>query len=312
LRPGKVGTARQPRHLLKRFTLAACLAALTLATGASPTTASVTIGQLAPSNPPVSNWGNVDLVQPTVTSGNPYVVPADGTIISWTHNAGSTVGVQMLTMKVFRKIAALAAAPRGIFQPVARYTVVGHDGPRPLAAPGLHLFSAGIAVKAGDVLGLNCTSPAPTACGFPVPGESGLLSGSIGNGAADGQSEDFGGCCAYRLNVSAVFVPSNAFTIGKAKLNKKNGTATLTLNVPNPGALTGSGKGVKVAVPAGAVISKTVSAPGMVKLTIKAKGKKRTMLNETGKVKVKPTITYTPTGGDPATQSVKVKLKKAL
>jgi hypothetical protein len=49
-----------------------------------------------------------------------------------------------------------------------------------------------------------------------------------------------------------------------------------------------------------------------VKLTIKAKGKKKGTLNETGKVKVNPKITYTPTGGDPTTQSIKVKLKKNL
>jgi hypothetical protein len=31
---------------------------------------------------------------------------------------------------------------------------------------------------------------------------------------------------------------------------------------------------------------------------------------ETGKVKVKPKVTSTPTGGDPSTQAIKVKLKK--
>ena len=48
------------------------------------------------------------------------------------------------------------------------------------------------------------------------------------------------------------------------------------------------------------------------KLTIGAKGKKKRALNETGNIKVKSKITYTPTGGDPSTQSVKVKLKKKL
>ena len=45
-------------------------------------------------------------------------------------------------------------------------------------------------------------------------------------------------------------------------------------------------------------------------LTIRAKGKKKLKLNDTGKVKVKPKITYTPTGGAPNTQSRKVKLRK--
>jgi hypothetical protein len=43
---------------------------------------------------------------------------------------------------------------------------------------------------------------------------------------------------------------------------------------------------------------------------VKAKGKKLRTLNDTGKVKVTASVTYTPTGGDPQTQQLKVKLKK--
>ena len=58
-----------------------------------------------------------------------------------------------------------------------------------------------------------------------------------------------------------MFTPSNTFSLGKAKLKKRKGTATIAVDVPNSGDLTGSGKGVKVASAPGAVISKTVSAP---------------------------------------------------
>ena len=47
-------------------------------------------------------------------------------------------------------------------------------------------------------------------------------------------------------------------------------------------------------------------------MLIKAKGKKKRKLNDTGKVTLNVAVTYTPTGGDPSTQSVKVKLKKNL
>jgi hypothetical protein len=278
--------------------VAACLAALSLAAGASPAKASVTLGQLS-SNPESVFCGTsaVDFAQATVTSGNPYVVPGAGTITSWSHNARSGAN-QTLTMKVFRKLA-----------DPSTYMVVGHDGPRPLAASTLNTFPASVPVKPGDVLGLNRASPNTTACFFVVPGESYLF--SPGN-LADGASGAFSSASNIRFNISAEFVPSNAFTLGEAKRNKKKGTATLTVDVPNPGQLSGSGKGVKVASAAGAVISKTVTAPGAVKLTIKAKGKQRKTLNETGKVKLKPKITYTPTGGDPSTQSRKLKLKKKL
>jgi hypothetical protein len=112
---------------------------------------------------------------------------------------------------------------------------------------------------------------------------------------------------------ASVFVkPSNAFTLGKVTRNKKMGTATLTATVPNPGELTGSGEGVKVAGAAGAVISKAVTAAGEVRLLIKAKGRKKRVLDNTGKVKLKITVTYTPTGGTPNSQQKMIKLIKRL
>jgi hypothetical protein len=275
----------------------AVVATLTLAASASAG-AAVTIGQLAPETS--SNCrGTVDRVQGPVTSGNTYVVPGTGTITSWSHNAKPVAG-QQLTMKVFRPLGG------------ASYAVVGHAGPSPLAAGLINTFPANVAVKAGDVVGLNTVNAStmfPHACLFDAsPGDS---HGARGGSLADGESGIFEFFPGTRVNVSAVFVPSNSFTLGKAKLNKKKGTATLTVDVPNPGELTGSGKGVKVAGAAGAVISKRVSA-GKVKLTIKAKGKKQKTLNETGKVKVTPKVTYTPTSGDPSTRSIKVKLKKNL
>ncbi len=253
----------------------------------------MTIGQVAPTTQLCSTQA-IDVVQLPVTSGNTYAVPGAGRITSWSHNANLLAGT--LTMKVFRKVA-----------DPATYMVVGHDGPRPLAAGTLNNFPASIPVKPGDVLGLNLASPAQTACVFPAPGDSSLF--RVGN-IADGGMEVFGNVNTNtRLNLSAVFVPSNTFSLGKPKLNKKKGTATLAVNVPNPGTLKASGKGVKAAS-AGAVISKQVSAAGKVKLVIRAKGKQAKTLKKKGTVKLKAKITYTPTGGEAATQTKKLKLKR--
>jgi hypothetical protein len=89
------------------------------------------------------------------------------------------------------------------------------------------------------------------------------------------------------------------------------GTATITVNVPNPGELTASGNGVRGSSSGLAPTSKSVGA-GPAQLLIKAQGKKKRKLNETGKVKLNVAVTYPPTGGDPSTQSIKVKLKKNL
>jgi hypothetical protein len=232
-----------------------------------------------------------------VVSGNSYVVPGTGTITSWSINAANATG-QELTMKLFRKVG----------DPLT-YAAVGHDGPRGLARGTLNTFPTSIAVKPGDVLGLNLASPVATGCAFATAAADSNLfrDGSL----ADGESGAFSPFTeGSRLNVSAVFTYSNAFTLGKAKRNTKRGTATLTVEVPNPGVLALDGKGVKSAAAGGARAAKSVPAAGEVTLLIKARGKSKRKLDETGKVKVKPTITYTPTGGDPSTQSRKLKLRK--
>jgi hypothetical protein len=44
-----------------------------------------------------------------------------------------------------------------------------------------------------------------------------------------------------------------------------------------------------------------VSATGEVTLKVRSKGKTKRRLDRTGKVRVKPWLTYTPTGGEPNT-----------
>jgi hypothetical protein len=294
------GLLRGYARFIPRLTRIAVLAALTLAVSAAPAAASVTLGQLAPVNPSFTcTGGNVEFAQPTVTSGNSYAipVPSTGTITSWSHSATAGAG-QEYTFKVFRKIA-----------DPARYEVVGHDGPRPLTPSTVNTFPANVAVKPGDFIGFHgaavnhaCTFDAGVPESYRIRNPSNLNDGESGDFAPFGTNN--------RLNISAVFKPTNGFTLGAITRNKKKGTATITADLPNPGELTGAGQGIKVA--AAAVISATVTAPGKVRLTIKAKGKKKRKLNETGKVKIKPNITFTPTGGDPSTQSPKLKLKKNI
>ena len=110
------------------------------------------------------------------------------------------------------------------------------------------------------------------------------------------------------INLTAEVSPSNAFNIGATARNKKRGTATLPLAIPNPGEVTVSGKGVKSA---DASTSRAV-VPGPVSLLIKAKGKKKRKLNRTGKVNLAAKISFAPTGGSPSIQTRKIKLQKRL
>jgi hypothetical protein len=280
-------------HVLKRLALAASLAALSLAAIASQATAAVTIGQLSPDPSTGTCTLLRDRLQPTVTSGNSYVVPSTGGVTSWTLTSWSTAAKagagQELAVKVFRKVS-----------DPATYSVVGHEGPHPLAASALNTFPASIPVKAGDVLGTTQTKVADTACSFTVIGDSYLFKdGDL----ADGGTGAFAPFTDRRLNVTASLVPVNSFAFGEVKKNKKKGTATLTVDAPNAGTLALAGKGVK---PASAV----ATAAGPVQLKVKASGKKRAKLNSAGKVKVNADVTFTPTGGEAKTQSLQVKLKK--
>jgi hypothetical protein len=107
--------------------------------------------------------------------------------------------------------------------------------------------------------------------------------------------------------------PSNEFTIGNKKRNKKKGTATIAVTVPGAGTLTLKGNGLKKQRPsraANARATKPVGAAGTLKLKVVPKGKTKKKLKKKGKAKVKPKITYTPTGGLANTKTTKVKLKK--
>jgi DNA-binding beta-propeller fold protein YncE len=99
--------------------------------------------------------------------------------------------------------------------------------------------------------------------------------------------------------------PSNSLTLGKPKLNNKNGTAKLPVTVPGPGTLVLSGKTV-------AKQRATPKQAGNVKLLIKPKGSAKSKLNSAGKVKVKVKVAYTPTGGTARTKTKTIKLLKRL
>ena len=176
------------------------LATLLLLPGAA-SAAPVTIGQLAPGTSPSANCvvSPFDSLQPTVTSGNTYVVPVGGAVVTaWSTNAAAGAG-QMLKMKIFR--------PAG----GDTYTVVGHDGPRALTPSTVNTFSTRIPVQPGDVLGENDVnaSSVPNACTFDVSGENNQeRNGDL----ADGMSGTFFADTGTRQNVTAVVLFPPAIT----------------------------------------------------------------------------------------------------
>jgi hypothetical protein len=283
----------------RKLLSAGCTAAVAMALSAGPNVAgaSVTLGQTPATPPPISTCSNVnaDWLQPTEVSGNSYVVPAFGTITSWSTHTSPTVN-QQWSMRIYRLVSDLT------------YEVVFREDPHTLEASALNTFQVKVPVQPGDLLGMNPTAAGNvnSACLTASPGNT--VRWRNGNLAVGGSGVFGGQAMNSRLNISAVFEPSNTFTLSPVTRNKKKGTAVVTITVPNPGKLSGGGKGVKFigglpkqAVPAGPTL-----------LRIKARGRQKRKLRTTGKVKLRVTLGYTPTGGAQSTQTLKLKLKRTL
>jgi hypothetical protein len=258
---------------LPRLLLAGAAAAVVLMAGTGSAFAGTIIGQIAPVNPPTTCSGApTDFVQPSVTSGASYSIIGQGTKLVITSWSTSAYNGPNQTMTL--KIWRQTSGNT--------YLAVTHDGPRPLTPGVVNTFSGlSIPVQLGDYLGLN-RGTAASACLFAVPGQSYLYAPF--SDAMDNTT-------------------SNDFTLGAVTRDRKKGTATVSLTAPNLGQFDTSGRGVK-----------TVSAPGInaVYVPIAASGKAKRKLKSKGKVTLTPSITYTPNGGSPKTQSLKVTLKKKI
>jgi hypothetical protein len=263
---------------------------LTLA-GVSSAQASITIGQVAPAGFTATTCGpsSGSYTQPTVTAGRSYVVPATGRITSWSTNTTGNAN-QRMALKIMRPLGG------------STYLVVAHDGPRDLAPSAVNTIPTSLAVKPGDILGVSTTGTGNVvSCLFQVPGET--VWGSFPEEPDDGEQATFASTPDRRVNASAEFEPSNAFTRTGIRRNKKKGKATITVNLAGPGTVALAGKGIKRR-------QKSVSAAGggLLELLVVAKGKAARRLRERGRARVNPAITFTPTGGLPATLSDRLKL----
>lgn len=104
--------------------------------------------------------------------------------------------------------------------------------------------------------------------------------------------------------------PSNLVSLGKPILNKKKGTAKLPVTVPGAGTLTiADVKQTKKRIKTKTL---TATAAGTLNLPVKPTKSARKILAEKGKLKIKVAVTFTPTGGFPATVTRKLTLKLTL
>jgi hypothetical protein len=115
------------------------------------------------------------------------------------------------------------------------------------------------------------------------------------------QGPAYNSTCEFLIN--ATVRPSNRFKFDGVFVNDRRGTAKLALDVPGPGHLKLSGKGVKR-------VKKRASRAGNVRLAIRAKGKAKRRLINRGKLKVHVKVRFKPEGGKPRSKSKTVKLAR--
>ena len=260
--------------------------------------------------------------------GTPSYATPHGVLTSWRFHSSGDSAAGAVRLKIFRYTGT------GLV-----FKVLAESSLKTLEPDTAYDFKERIPVDQGDLLGLTAVSDAEV--GITVPGTPQNQLAQFGGGdippgqtgtatiawpdlrpsvaatvEPDADGDGFGDDTQDRCPVDRTTQALCQFSFGSLKRNKKRGTAVLPVTVPGAGTLSLSGRGV-----AGqqASTSRAASAGGRavasvktVKLLVKGKGKKKKTLNETGKVKLNLAITYTPTGGDPSTKSMKVKLKKKL
>ena len=265
--------------------LAVLVCAVALGTAAQAR-ASVIIGQQPSENPSPTCTSGFDFLEPSITSGNLYIAREAGTITSWSTNS-SGPGARYV-LKIFRR-----TTDPDSFQ------VVAHSAPHKLTA-GLNSVSVSLPVKSGDLLGYHESGP-PNSCTFSQLGDTVL---NRAGDLADGADGIFDPRNDMRLNLQAVLVPDNTFTLGSITHNRKRGTVTITAQVSNPGLVTVSGRGLKKRP------AKTLVVAGPVTFSIAAAGSAKRRLLRKGRVTVAVTLTFFPPGGDPSTQTLSLRLRK--
>ena len=276
-------TPMRPKRGYRRAGIALSIAAALLLPAQA--SAAITIGQLPPGSPTATCSGAADYLEPSVTGGTLYVARQAGTITSWS-TLSSTAGATY-TLKVFRRTS----------DPDA-FQVMSHSAPH-LVTAGLNSVSTNIQVDSGDLIGFHVSGPL-NSCTFPIPGDSVL---KVGADLGDGGVTQFSAVPDVRLNLAANLIPTNTFTFAGLARDKHRGTATLTIDLPNPGVVGIAGKGLRKSQ------SKSLAVPGSLPFPIAAKGKLHRQLARKGKVTLQVNATFSPQGGDPSTQSIAVRLK---
>jgi hypothetical protein len=275
--------------------------------------ATVTIGSnlgRAPNAPSLicvagGDCSNIQLtLDGSLQAPNGIVSPVNGTITTWRIRSGTGSSLPV-ALRVVKPLS------------VNLFTSAGTSSTVNPPANSLTPYPAQLAIAVGDKLGLDCCdnggtyfvqSPASTRGRFNPPP---LVNAGSGR-TPDNVDLD------REIAINADIEPTSAFVIGAVK-SGKGGKVTVTATLPNPGVLVGGDKrdAALAAAAAGKKKAKYLKrasaqvgvAGQTIRLLLKPTNAARAVLDAKGKLKTKAKLVFTPTGGSPSIQVIKVKLK---
>ena len=171
-------------------------------------------------------------------------------------------------------------------------------------------FPANLPISIGQSIGIDCCNAGGEDVLVQNNGTTALWLPVLPNGGAP-QEDFFSSPINHEVAVNADIEPISTFTVSAVKFGK-GGKTTVTTILPNAGTLTGGQVGtpnkkhllVKPASATAAVVNQTI------RLLLKPAKRARALLHEKTKLKAKLAVVFTPTGGSPSTQILRVKLKR--
>ena len=266
-------------------------------------TRAVTLGSDL-SKPPISSWGcggmpctGVQLSLPGATT----VSPVNGTITTWRVRGASgtdTGRLRVLTPNAggasytFKSASAIETVPLGT---------------------SISTFTTSLAISTGDLIALdddhaggNNFGDAGGSSGAELIFQPEPLTGPAVMPAFNSVGE---------LLFNADVVPTAIFPTPKKPKTTKSGAALLTITAPNPGTLTVVSSNAKASAARGKKglfvkpVALTVPAAGDVQVKLRPTKSTKSVLRRFGQANGQVRITFTPTGGSPASQLLRVRLR---
>jgi hypothetical protein len=212
--------------------------------------------------------------------------PVNGTVVRWRLGVGNESSPT--AFRVARRLAD------------GTYSGGGTSAVVTPALETVNVFPTSLPIQRGDLIGIDCcAAPGVTYFSGNHTGERVFFEpGFLGEGGAGATPS---GTDTFEMLLNADIEPTSAFTLtgGKAK---RSGPIAMTADLPNQGSL-------EVATTRFLRGLSEDAGPGPVSLRIPVTKKARALARKRGRLRVQVSVTFTPTAGEPATQTAKLRLK---